>query len=340
MGKGIKTLDIQVKKTSSKPVTLHRQRGILGRIFKSGGLEIDIKSQSFSFDSVDDFKLFLSGKTEIPASKMQEMLQRTDQHLNEEIKQLKQIETMINEKLAATIRDPKTIDNYLDDATMVRFSQDYDWRQIMFALSQKSTDFSEYKLEAVNHYMKYLRSRIEVAEGILAERNNVQRDDSQVLMETVDTRALTDNYEDYIQKEESEAEGDKGLFVSTSAIDLSEHLPDAKPGELKRIPRGKTVVVDISTATDLPMKIASRKFIITIGKKIELVSKNGETYPIVTGENLVGRSTKCSIILNPELVDISRQHLVIESYPDQTLHFTDLSSSGTQLPAGSFKTLK
>lgn len=340
MGHDIKTLGFSVRRRTTMPVTLRHQRGILGRIFGGGGLAIEIKSQSFSFDTVDDFKLFLSAKTEIPSSKMQEMLKRSEQHLKEEIKQLKIIETTINEKLASTIRDPKTIDSYLDDATMVRFSQDYDWRQIMFELSKKSTDYSEYKLEAVAYYMKYLRSRVEIAESILRERYNVKSDNSPSMIETVDTKALTDNYAEYIRKEgeSGKEEDEKKLFVSTSHIDLSDKKEEeeAVPSELKRIPRGKTVTVDISTVKDFPVKIASRKFVITVGDKIELVSKKGDIYPIELGENLVGRSTKCSIVLDAELVDISRQHLVIERYPDLTLHFTDLSSSGTQLPSDRF----
>ena len=317
--------------------TLHQQRGILGRIFKSGVLEIDIKSQSFSFDTIDDFKQFLSAKTEIPASKLQEMLKRSDQHLDEEIKQLKRIEDTINEKLAATIRDPKSIDNYLDDATMVRFSQDYDWRQIMFELSKKSTDFSEFKLEAVSNYMKYLRSRIEMAESVRNERHNIKNDDSAPMSETVDTKALTDNFEDFIQKADGGHSQEE--FSRTSSIDLllEGDGTNKKSADLKKIPRGKTVRVDVSDIEELPMKIASRKFVLLVGDKIELLSKDGDRYTLEMGENLIGRSTKCSIILNPELIDISRQHLVIEAYPDKTLHFTDLSSSGTQLPGNRFE---
>ena len=72
----------------SIPGTFHRPKGILGRLFGSSNLVIEIKNQSFTFNSVDEFKTFLAGKTEIPASKMQEMLKRTDLHLKEEIKQL------------------------------------------------------------------------------------------------------------------------------------------------------------------------------------------------------------------------------------------------------------
>jgi hypothetical protein len=316
--------------------TLHRQKGILGGLFKSGGLDIHIKDQAFSFSTIDEFKGFLSGKTEIPASKMQEMLKRSDMHLREEIKQLATVEKTINEKLAVTIRDPKSIDSYLDGATMVRFSQDYDWRQIMFELSKKSSDFSEYKLEAVSFYMRYLRSRINIARSILKDKSKPpQAEDSEStrLQETMETRALTAEDLQAAQEANGSVNRQAESFADTSA-DLSASKDEKiAPSEFKRIPRGQTVIVDVATAHLMPMKIASRKFVLEMGDTPCLISKNGESYPLKQGENLIGRSTKCSIILNPEFVDISRQHLIIELYPDGTLHFTDLSSSGTQLPS-------
>jgi len=319
----------------SVPRVFHFQRGILGRLFGSNNLVIEIKNQSFTFNNMDEFKAFLTGKTEIPASKMQEMLKRTDLHLKEEINQLSKVEQTINEKLAATIRDPKTIDTYLDGATMVRFSQDYDWRQIMFELSKQSTDYSEYKLEAVTAYIKYLHSRIGIAHSILKDKAKPLsgNDDKTRLQETMETSVLTAD-DLRAASDRGEIENDmQGAFRSTSADLSSQKDEKITPAEFKRIPRGQTVIVDASSIPMMPMKIASRKFIIDLSGSPSLISKSGDTFPLKQGENLVGRSTKCSIVLNPEFVDISRQHLIIELYPDKTMHFTDLSSSGSQLPS-------
>lgn len=321
------------------PRTLYRQIGILGRFFRSSGLEIEIKNQSFSFSDIGDFKKFLDGKTEIPASKMQEMLKRTDLHLNEEIKQLGHVEQTINEKLAATIRDPKTIDSYLDGATMVRFSQDYDWRQIMFELSKQSTDFSEYKLEAVSYYLKYLRSRINIARGILEDKYNTppSSDDQTRLTSTLETRAIS--AEELQAAQAGDIETDMpGVFASTS-VNLAEELNNEQmaASEFQRIPRGQTIIIQAASASMIPLKIASRKFIIEMDDTPKLISKSGDSYPLKPGENLIGRSTKCSIVLNPEFVDISRQHLIIELYPNKDMHFTDLSTSGSQLPSNLIK---
>ena len=305
-----------------------RQKGILGRLFGGKNLVIEIKNQTFTFSNVDEFRAFLAGKTEIPASKMQE------------IKQLSKVEKTINEKLAATIRDPKTVDSYLDDATMVRFSQDYDWRQIMFELSKQSTDYSEYKLEGVAFYVKYLQSRINVAQSILADKTKTPPDSddkTRLLIDTMETSVL--KAEDLQAAEEAdEIENDmKGHFASTK-VDLDEQKDEKiTPSEFKRIPRGQTVIIDASSIPMIPMKIASRKFILDMSDPPKLIGKNGDEFPLKQGENLIGRSTKCSIVLNPELVDISRQHLIIELYPDKTLHFTDLSSSGSKLPADLIK---
>jgi hypothetical protein len=316
---------------------------MLGRLFKSSGLEITIKNQDFRFGSLEDFKNFLAGKTEIPASKMQEMLQRTTHHLEEEIKQLSKVESTITEKLAATIREPKSIDSYLDGATMVRFSQDYDWRQVMFELSKKSTDFSEYKLEAVTYYQQYLRSRISIARSILRDKTGAGDDDesdkTRLLGSTMETRSFTTD--DIKQAQAAEVnDTDKieaGALAGTS-VGLEDQLDDRASSEFERIPRGKTVVIDTQQTAMMPLKIASRQFILDMTQDPpNLISKNGDKYPLHLGENLVGRSTKCSVVLNPEFVDVSRQHLIIELYPDKSLHLTDLSSSGSQVPGKMFK---
>jgi predicted nucleic acid-binding Zn-ribbon protein len=314
---------------------------MLGRLFKGGGLEITIKNQTFSFKTVDDFKTFLAAKTEIPASKMKEMLQRTAHHLEEEIKQLSKVEATITEKLAATIRDPKSIDSYLDGATMIRFSQDYDWRQIMFELSKKTTDYSEYKLEAVTYYQQYIRSRISIARSILRDKTGVSEEDdsdkTRILSSTMETRSFSAEEIQQAQEELAASEQQASPQASTS-IGLEEQLEDQAASEFERIPRGKTVIVDTRATKMMPLKIASRRFVLDMTQEPpNLISKSGDHYPLTLGENLIGRSTKCSIILNPEFVDISRQHLIIEVYPDNSLHFTDLSSSGTQLPANTIK---
>mgnify|MGYP001819768623 CR=1 FL=1 len=316
---------------------------MLGRLFKGGGLEITIKNQTFSFNNVDDFKTFLAAKTEIPASKMQEMLQRTAHHLEEEIKQLSKVEATITEKLAATIRDPKSIDSYLDGATMIRFSQDYDWRQIMFELSKKTVDYSEYKLEAVTYYQQYIRSRISIARSILRDKTGTSVEDdsdkTRILTSTMETRSFSAEEIQQAQDEiaASEQEEQASPQASTS-VGLEDQLDDRAASEFERIPRGKTVIVDTKSTQMMPLKIASRRFVLDMTQEPpNLISKSGDHYPLTLGENLIGRSTKCSIILNPEFVDISRQHLIIEVYPDNSLHFTDLSSSGTQLPGNMIK---
>lgn len=301
----------------------YRQRGILGRIFGSAALEINIKNESFHFESIEQFKQFLNGKTTLPADKVQAMFNHTDQFLNEEIKQLTTLERNISDRLATAIRDPMSIDNYLDSATMVRFSQDYDWRQIMFELSKQPGEYSEYKLEAVTSYMQYLRSRIDVAKGIITDRSHAVQEASSKQQAIMETREL------HIHEEESQAQ-----FMQTSHIDLSDQVEEPLVShELQKIPRGQTIIIDITRMPKMPLKIASRKFVIDASKNDPvLISQDSDEYIIQTGENLIGRSTQCSIILNPEYVDISRQHLIIERYPDDTLHFTDLSSSGTRIP--------
>ena len=190
-------------------------------------------------------------------------------------------------------------------------------------------DFSEFKLEAVNAYLKYLQSRIDIIKGIIRDRDSrtgIQKasEENPTLMETGEAKKPFDS------SATADSPGDAGeQFINTGRIDANEQaiLP-----EFRKIPRGQTIILETGKIDRLPVKIASREFIIDVtGPGFILISRDGDRYTLRPGENLIGRSTKCSIVLNPKFDDISRQHLIIEHYPDNTLHFTDLSSSGTWL---------
>lgn len=318
----------------NKPVNKYQQRGILGRLFSGGSLKIKIENQIFEFQTTTDFRRFLSTKTEITASQVQKMLQNPDPHLIEEVKQLTQVEHNINKRLADTIRDPKSIDSYLNDMTMVRFSRDSDWRQIMFELSKQPTDFSEFKLEAVTAYRKYLQSRINILKDIIKDRDSHTKIQASVKEGSgpMETLATSTPIGDSGATESSE--GIRAPTIKADYADFSkQEAAHAALPEFKRIPRGQTVIVEIGKISRLPIKIASHEFVIdSSGPEPVLISLKGDRYILKPRENLIGRSKKCSTILDSELDDISRQHLIIECYPDKTLHFTDLSSAGTRLP--------
>jgi len=317
-----------------KPVNRYQQRGILGLLLGSSSLKIRIDNQILEFQTTDDFKRFLSTKTDIPASKMQKMLKSPDLHLIKEAKQLTQVEHQINERLAATIREPSSIDSYLNETTMVRFSQDYDWRQIMFELSNQPMDFSEFKLEAVIAYLRYLQSRINILKGIIEDRDSHTKASAPTKehFRLMKTRAAGTPIDD--SGSANSSENIRAPVMKTGHAGSSEQISEyATPPVFRKIPRGQTVIVEMSKVLRLPIKIASREFVIdSSGPEPILASMTGDRYVLKHRENLIGRSKKCSIVLDSELDDISRQHLVIEYYPDKTLHFTDLSSAGTQIP--------
>lgn len=289
-----------------------RQRGVLG--FLSGllgrrnGLDIRLKDDTLHFGDVQDFKLYLHGKTEIPATKLQEMLRRPTHELREEHKQLQRVERTIMDKLAATIRDPGIIDQYLSEATLVRFSQDYDWRQIIYELSQRGPEASEYKLEAVTHYLNYLRSRMSALAGIQMDRSRQHADSG------------------------DDAEGASGMaaFASTRSIDLSRQRDElVQTSDLKRLPRGQAVPLFTRNLLEVQLRLATRPFILRLGGEPALIAPGQERYPLREGDNVVGRSSQCSIIVDASLVDLSRQHLIISLDKDGKVSLTDLSSSGS-----------
>lgn len=302
-----------------REITNNRQRGSLGRIWGTAPLEIVIRGEVFTFENIEKFKQFLQGKTAVPAPKIKDMLNRTGKLQAEELDQLAMLERNISDTLTTATRDLQNIDNYLSSTTVMRFSQDYDWRQIMFELSKKPGDYRKYKLEAVTYYMKYLRSRIDIARSIIANHPNATQQDS--------SEATTQEL--YMPDPEHHEAPVKAGYIKQTGQKNKPLISQ----RLEKIPHGKPVAIDKTIMLKIPIKIASRKFIIDNSRTIPaLISRNGDQYTIRVGENLIGRSTRCTIVLNPRFTDISRQHLIIERYYGNTLCLTDLSSRGTQIP--------
>jgi len=285
---------------------------------KSDGIRVRVMDTTYEFSDLDEFEHFLAAKTEIPADKMSGLLKFTDKDLENEIKQITMVEKMISSKLAESINDPGTIDRYLGEATLTRFTQDHDWRPIIFDLSNKDEEYTEYKTAAVTNYLKYLRSRRSVMASILENRGH-----SPNLGETVAIANL-----------DHEHESSKTVFARTAVVDVpsGEHKQIVS-GSLARLDKGITTDVDAGELAEIPIRMASRLFTLRFSKPLVLVDASNREHALQTGENLVGRDLNCHVRLDNEYPDISRRHVIIQPLGDGKIRVTDLSSQGTFLPA-------
>ena len=135
--------------------------------------------------------------------------------------------------------------------------------------------------------------------------------------------------------EPNEAESVPAEFKDTIILDnaLVEETPGEEGHEIERMPKGEAVTVTLRPNEEIEIHLSKHKCKLSYKDNFQFVDQSGRSYQLKKGRNVVGRDTASNITMDPKLRDISRLHLVIEDYGDNTVQITDLSSHGTYIPS-------
>ena len=105
--------------------------------------------------------------------------------------------------------------------------------------------------------------------------------------------------------------------------------PTKEGAEFSRLPKGETLEVELEPNTTFSLRLAKSVCgIVHRGRLIFLDDKGQET-SLREGKNIIGRDAGADIIMDPNLRDVSRKHLIVESDGSKIVRVTDISSHGT-----------
>jgi hypothetical protein len=99
-----------------------------------------------------------------------------------------------------------------------------------------------------------------------------------------------------------------------------------------RLPKGETVEVDLDDDSAIDLLLANHQCRILMRDRLTFVDQNGHDSELRVGRNVVGRDATNDIIMDANLRDVSRKHLIVESDGVRQIKLTDISSHGTSLP--------
>ena len=116
---------------------------VLNKLFTKA-LSLEVGGQTISFSTLAEVEFALSGRTDVPAKKIAEMVGLTLQELRTEAKAIKNVEQQFVEVLSKSIEEPGSITKYLEQLDAHVFSQDHHWRDIMRSLSNKDKAMTNY----------------------------------------------------------------------------------------------------------------------------------------------------------------------------------------------------
>jgi hypothetical protein len=287
---------------------------MLDKLF-SKALSLVINGEEITFNTLAEFEFALGGRTNVPASKLADLIMLSPDDLKREAKSIKAVERRFVDILSLSIEQPGEIGRLVREVDIQVFSNDYDWRSIFKALNLQGEEYDELRRVAVVKYMQYLRSRQDVIKQTYKIKS---RDQKPRVPEPV-----------------SPLEDTKDSFKETSIFDsIALDAPvDLTAASYTRLPKGEVIMIRPPLGSDFEFKLSKHLFTFRHRMPIEIIDEHGTAHPIAAGKNILGRDTVCNVVVGSGLRDVSRMHLIIEPIGDGSIRFTDLSSHGTYLPS-------
>ena len=122
-------------------------------------------------------------------------------------------------------------------------------------------------------------------------------------------------------------------FRDTMLINLND-ISDTQRHELSfsRLPKGETVEIELERNHAIDLLLAKHQCRILLGERLLFVDQEGHDSELRAGRNVVGRDATSDVIMDADLRDVSRKHLIVENDGVGQIKLTDISSHGTSLP--------
>lgn len=288
---------------------------MLNRIFSrpAAALDLHVAGQDLSFTGIDEFDFALSGRTAVPAAKIQRLIQCSSQELRAEARTIKDIEKHFVDILSRSIEDPTTLNDSLRELDPLIFSQDHHWREIVMAVNECGDEYNAYRRVALVKYMQYLAARQDIIKYLYSEKKRQQNrgGDSELAGERLkDTLIL-------------EA-GDPSASDPTAAGANGD-------ATYERLPKGESLTVRLAPGESVDILLSRHRCRLSNHDGLEFTDDRGRNHALSGKRTLVGRDADCAIVLDPTWRDVSRRHLLIETINQGAIRFTDMSAHGTYI---------
>jgi len=274
----------------------------------SGPLTFELEGRTLRFASLDDFAFSLSGRAQIPADSVTDLMQLSPAELRREATSIRDSERCFVDLLADALKAPGAVGELLGEIDAGFIAEENQWRAIMAALMDETPGFDEYKHLALVKYMQYLAARRDIVKSIYAQRFGGQEP---------------------LAAPEPAANGG----TRSTLIMEDESGPDTESSQIRfqRLPRGQTVTVRAPVDAGLSILLSRHKFQLFAADTPRLTDDNGVNYPLKAGVNVIGRHPENDVVVGGWYRDVSRKHLMVDTSGDN-LNLTDLSTHGTFLP--------
>jgi len=268
---------------------------------------------SAAHDALSDFESRLSARTKVPPHRLSEYLAWSDRQVKEESQSVARVLKRFAEAVVQAMEDASSADEFLRELDLKAVSRDHDWRAIFSTIRAQATGYEGYKRAVLIKYLQYLSFRKRLLEFIYARKAGLDETDSFTDLSLLP--AIADQL--------------RGATASA----------DAAHDEMRRLPFGEAVEVDLPSGRKLDLMMAGHMFRLLGEDPPCLIDQNGVMYFLKPGRNMLGRHPESDVVIDPNFSDISRAHLIIDWRRGATMSIMDFSSRGTYLHASSLSRL-
>jgi len=296
---------------------------MLDKLFKKP-LELKIGDQTLQFSSVTDVAFCLEGRTAISSAKLAELFELSADDLDKQAEKLAGLNKTMFKILNSVVDEPENIDRSMRELDTQMFSQDQNWRDIIQSLNKEQGDIDAIRVTVIMKYMKYLSA---VEDTIAYIRAGKKQNEGAVANA------------DVIKPNEFEETWSLGHLREevNSAMQAETQGENQTGAEFKRLPKDTAVSVMLPPGEKMAVRLASYPGqILATNDAIQYVDESGTTV-LNKGPNMVGRSVKGTVKIDPAQKHVSRTHFSILISDGNALQLTDHSSEGTFISSAFIK---
>lgn len=284
---------------------------MFGNLF-SKPLLLTIDKKKVKFFSISDFEFSVSGRCSVPANKIMAMVELTKQQLERESHTIRKIERSLIKIITHSIEESGSISRLLNELSPSVFSQDHSWRDIVMALRPLGKEYDPLRRITLVKYMQYLSSRQDIIKYLHSQKGKESpaRDSSDTVFDQ-----------------------DTSLFKETIPFNNSAWLTTSGHNRMERMPKGESILLTLCPEEKIDIILSKHKCNIENNEQVLFADPMGRQHILDSGRNEIGRSSSCNVLIDPDLNDISRLHVVIDILGKEELRLTDFSSHGTYIPS-------
>jgi hypothetical protein len=274
-------------------------------------IELLIGEQTYKFCSISDFEFGLAGRTAVPSKKITDMVKFSTDQLKKVAITIKDIEKRFVSILSKSIEETDSINRALRELDPIIFSQDHNWRDIITSLNQGEHELNPFRRIALVKYMQYLSSRQEIIKYLYSEKKKTSTEQ----LENNELGSFKDT-----------------LILENTVFEPAAHSHTGPNETFERMPKGEAITITLAPGEELDLLLSRHECkISSVDNNLMFQDNEKRIYELKNGRSVVGRDSVSTIMMEPSLRDISRMHIVIEKFDEQTIQITDLSSHGTYI---------